>query len=563
MGVMPEIQDRWLFQTELIGCFGKNNEPEMEGNTRPKLIDQFGFSDNLLFQGENLDVLDLLLSNGFEGEVDLMYIDPPFHSNSKYHMKSGRKKGVDPVFDDFTGRDIDQYLDFLYERILLMRKILSETGSLFVHLDWHVSHYVKVMLDRIFGESKFRNEIIWHYYMGGKPRKSFARKHDSILFYTKTDKWKFNPMKVKRRLDFRPSLPSKSSDGKYIQSTVGKDEAGWFSRVSLDDVWDISGVFNLSREYTGFPTQKPLALLERIINSTTDEGDTVADLFSGSGTTLVAAERLNRNWIGCDSSHVSTELTLQRILSVHTGINSAYSLKRLRNTRKLIQQYSTDNSVETTRERNILQLLGAVADKSLEPFQGRRDDWIFYINQERKFFDLIRQAELMARAKDLGFSKICVVSDSWSLNRTDGMDAVEMSSGNNWRLVQLQFPYLHSTLGGTVIQNAGIQAIPYIIDKIDISIDGQTPSINIEDFILKRLDNSEFERGSGEIENPRSCFIEPRPDSEEFKIYSDCYFLNRGKSSPALELECAREELGQKVRLRLTFGDFLTMYIEL
>ena len=277
----------------------------------------------MLIWGDNKLVMSSLLKK-FAGKINLIYIDPPFFTGADFTVKT--KIGDETVekepsiIEDKAYRDtwaggMASYLKYMYERLVLMKELLAENGSIYVHLDWHVAHYVKVMMDEIFGYENFRNEIVWHYFMGGKSPNMFGRKHDIILFYTKSDKWTFHQLKYKRRLDYIPSLAAKSSSGKEIEDTTGKDEIGWYSIVSMDDVWDLSGVFNMSNEYLAFETQKPEALLKRIILASSNKGDIVADFFCGSGTTGAVAEKLGRRWIMVDLSKFAipvsyTHLTL-------------------------------------------------------------------------------------------------------------------------------------------------------------------------------------------------------------------------------------------------------------
>jgi len=175
------------------------------------------------------------------------------------------------------------------------------------------------MCDEIFGERNFRNEIIWHYFMGGKAKTNFARKHDTLLFYSKSTAYTFNALRQKRRLDFKPSLKDASKNAES-----GKDEFGYYSIVTMDDVWDIRGVFNMSNEYQGYPTQKPEALLERIIKASSNKDDVVADFFCGCGTAVAVAQKLGRRWIGIDISPTAIKIMQKRLegtLGVKEGID--------------------------------------------------------------------------------------------------------------------------------------------------------------------------------------------------------------------------------------------------
>ena len=192
---------------------------------------------------------------------------------------------------------LSRYLYYMRERLQECHRVLKSTGSIYLHCDWRASHYLKMMMDEVFGYKNFKNEVIWHYFMGTKSNKYWGQKHDIIFFYTKKDKWNFTPQKWKRRLDFKPGL---SNDAKG--SSTGEDNLGYYSIVKGDDVWDIKSVFNMSNEYVNYPTQKPKALLKRIILASSNEGDIVLDPFCGCGSTVIAAYELNRRWIGIDTN---------------------------------------------------------------------------------------------------------------------------------------------------------------------------------------------------------------------------------------------------------------------
>ena len=252
--------------------------------------------------------------------VDLIYLDPPFFTGAtqtgtvdwkpgamevsyedskKFWKEKGIHVNAPQWIKDIAIKrpDFASYLCYMMDRLKACRKVLKPTGSIYLHCDYRASHYLKMIMDEIFGSDNFRNEIIWHYFMGGKSKSTFARKHASIFFYTKGENWVFNSQKYRRMLDFKPSLNDDSKDAES-----GHDEFGYYSIVTMDDVWDIKGVFNMSNEFTGYPTQKPVALLERIIKTSSNEGDMILDPFCGCGTALIAAQKLHRKWIGIDIS---------------------------------------------------------------------------------------------------------------------------------------------------------------------------------------------------------------------------------------------------------------------
>jgi len=178
---------------------------------------------------------------------------------------------------------------------------------------------VKVLMDEIFGENNFLNEIIWRYFMGGKSKNFFARKHDNIFVYRRSENTKLSIEIRERILDYKPSFIDENSTIKKFEAketTTGEERFFYTSEVKEDDVWEISGVFNMSQEYTDYPTQKPEALLQRVIRASTKEGDIVFDFFAGSGTSLAVAEKMNRRWIGCDCAKLSMYTIQKRILNI-------------------------------------------------------------------------------------------------------------------------------------------------------------------------------------------------------------------------------------------------------
>lgn len=228
--------------------------------------------------GDNLSFLRSFPSDS----IDLIYIDPPYNTGST-------QKGTGGHYDD-AWPSIDAYLNFLGPRIVEMHRTLKSTGSILVHCDWRTSHHIRLLLDRIFGPETFVNHLIWKYGLGGSSPRTFARKHDDILFYAKSDSYYFEP----------PMVPATSHRMK-----------GQLKKAT--DVIDIPAINNMATERTGYPTQKPLALLELLISACAPENGTVADFFCGSGTTLVAAARLGRSWIGCDQSPDAIEISKVRL----------------------------------------------------------------------------------------------------------------------------------------------------------------------------------------------------------------------------------------------------------
>ncbi|MFX0140061.1 MAG: site-specific DNA-methyltransferase [Candidatus Hodarchaeota archaeon] len=285
---------------------------------------------NLLIWGENKKVLKSLL-NKFEKKISLIYIDPPFATGGDFNLKiqiGENGKSIDNLaYRDKWEEGLDSYLNFLYERLIIMKKLLTNTGSIYIHLDWHISHYVKLIMDEIFGHENFRNEIIWAYPAASvKTRRFFIRSYDTILFYSRSDDYIFNDdpniyQEFSDRVKNALKKDNKgvfyyrggSHNGKKLSRKVYVEKEGIFPR----DLWsDIPYIRANTSEYQGFSTQKPERLLKRIILASTNKKDLVADFFCGSGTTLVVAEKLRRRWIGCDSNWQSIHITRKRILNI-------------------------------------------------------------------------------------------------------------------------------------------------------------------------------------------------------------------------------------------------------
>ncbi|MEO6891493.1 MAG: site-specific DNA-methyltransferase [Ktedonobacteraceae bacterium] len=280
---------------------------------------------NRLIYGDKQVVLPALLPE-FAGRVNLIYIDPPFMTGHNF------TSGSQFAYSDCWHNDLDSYLQWLYETLLLLHRLLAQNGSLYLHLDWRTTHYARAILDEIFALSPqaegagFKNEIIWHYQSGGRNRKSFARKHDSILLYTRSAQYCFHGERIaerrgtQRRNHMRKQV---DADGRTTWTIRSAGRIYTYDEDTLltpSDVWsDISHLHQKDPERNSYATQKPEALLERIILASSEEQDIVLDCFCGSGVTPAVAEHLGRRWIACDQGELAIQLTRTRLLA-KTGI---------------------------------------------------------------------------------------------------------------------------------------------------------------------------------------------------------------------------------------------------
>jgi site-specific DNA-methyltransferase (adenine-specific) len=315
-------------------------------------------SKNKLFYGDNLSVIKNQIKNE---SVDLIYLDPPFNSNRDYNQifttNDGEKSSAQvKVFEDtwywnneaeklfletinyyqndlvsnflismrqFLGTNkVMAYLTMMAPRLLEMYRVLKPNGVLYLHCDPSSSHYLKLLLDAIFGFKNFENEIVWCYRQGGRGNRNFAKKHDVLFFYTKGKNYTFNADEI--RIPYHGTGGYQTS-GKGVTNSNGKTYIPNEKGKIPEDWWDIPALPPMSKERVGYPTQKPEALLERIIMSCTNEGDVILDPFCGCGTAIVAAQKLNRNWIGIDITHIAIT-TIKERLNEKFGLLNNYKI---------------------------------------------------------------------------------------------------------------------------------------------------------------------------------------------------------------------------------------------
>lgn len=275
----------------------------------------------------------------YRGKIDLIYIDPPFDSKADYKKKIdvkgvGKAESDSSSFEEKQYGDIwtnDEYLQFMYERLLIMRELLSYKGSIYVHCDWHKSSYIRILLDEIFGQDNFRNEIVWSYF-GFKraTSKKFPQKHDLIYSYTKTSEYTWNVQYKPHSQEYIKRF-KKDENGRLFRDDVNPTGGGtriiYLDEVQgdiIDSVWnDIPPVNPVAKERQNYPTQKPEDLIKRIILASTNPGDIVFDCFMGSGTTQAVAMKLGRRFIGADINLGAIQTTTKRLLSVAKELNDS------------------------------------------------------------------------------------------------------------------------------------------------------------------------------------------------------------------------------------------------
>ena len=291
------------------------------------------FKPNTIFCCDNLPILQKINAEC----IDLIYLDPPFNKKKKFSAPIGSSAEGAEFLDYFVMSDIKErwvlelqedkpklfgllhgiknagseynyaYLTYMAMRLIECHRVLKQNGSIYLHCDPTMSHYLKLFMDVIFGENNFRNEIVWAYRTGGVSKQWFGRKHDVILYYSKTNNATFHMEKERSY-----STDNKPPGFKGIEKF--KDEFGrWYTMAAMRDVWEINAVGRSSKERTGYPTQKPLALLKRIIRASSNPGDLILDPFCGCATACVAAQALGRKWVGIDVAETAWQLTKERM----------------------------------------------------------------------------------------------------------------------------------------------------------------------------------------------------------------------------------------------------------
>lgn len=486
---------------------------------------------NRLIWGDNLLAMQALLAQGYEGKINLIYIDPPFDSKADYSHKikiDGTEMTKEPsvierlAYKDTWAGGTDSYLDMLYPRLQLMKRLLAPNGSIYVHLDWHVGHYVKVMMDEVFGKENFVNEIVWWYKRWTAAANKFQRMHDTIYFYSKQlDNYKFNKI-------FQPLAEStKEVHGDTKRINVLDEKGRMFTKkteeksegVQMHDVWEIPFVVEHSQEQSGYDTQKPVELVARIIDATTDPGDLVADFFVGSGTTLLAAEGMRtkkkgnrtiyynngkpRRWLASDLGKVAIQTSRAQLVRWDSV---PFLIENIGNYQREMIYLSGGRIYEM--QKIILKLYGA------EPIKNRHD---LGVRKDEKTLELVycgypdrpvtaRKVEELAReARDLegtGYKRLVILAWDYEYNYNELLASRLRAAGKDIKteVVSRQIPpdiyeYLKKARDEEEIEALAEKVKffekPYL-KLAEPKVDGKEVSIGIENYVLY-----DFPLGSG------------------------------------------------------------------
>lgn len=330
------------------------------------------------------DNLDLLKTQIKPNSIDLIYIDPPFNSKRNYNMIFDSATNTsEQAFSDIWSNigyleELDQinainpdlyaylkmlekalegkntgalsYLTNMAIRCWYMRRALKDTGSFYYHCDPTMSHYIKIMLDYIFGQENFRNEVVWCYNTSGKSKRTYPHKHDTLFLYSKTGNYTFN----EQRLDAEGKNLSRynkvDEDGNHYYMRSGKYKVVYQGTIPVNDYWvDLPALTNNQAERLGYPTQKPEALLERIIKASSNPGDTVADFYLGGGTTAAVAYRLERDFIGCDINYRAIQISRERLEKLGAILKKNLIIRGIPNSAAELREMVKENVVGTEK----------------------------------------------------------------------------------------------------------------------------------------------------------------------------------------------------------------------
>jgi adenine-specific DNA-methyltransferase len=425
---------------------------------------------NILIWGDNKLVMSSLIKQGWAGKINLIYIDPPFFTGADFTVRT--KVGDEQIekepsvieeraYKDTWSGGIASYLKYMSERLDLMRELLSENGSIYVHLDWHCGHYVKVLMDEIFGYENFKNEMVWVYSGATSPgMKVFARRHDCILWFTKSENYIFEPDRIRQEF----SEASKKMAGRKKIFHHGKEEvtitlpdAGKFPE---DWIYIPTGVAMIN-ERVGFDTQKPESLLRRIILASSNLGDIVADFFCGSGTTLAVAEKLGRRWIGSDLSKYAIQVTRKRLLDIHHSKDLEDEKKQRYDAPARPFEVWNIGNYETVywQERQdeylmfMLKLYQAEAKNGYRYIHGRKKDRAVHIGPLNAPVTMEEVEKVVVECRAHNFNKADVLGWEWGYEVNELAKALAKQSGVDLKLIQIpSVNELKSSLVGIDLQ---------------------------------------------------------------------------------------------------------------
>jgi len=461
---------------------------------------------NKLIWGDNKLVMSSLLEK-FAGRINLIYIDPPFATGADFKFRIQVGEGAEEItkehsvieekaYRDTWGKGLDSYLQMMYERLVLMKELLAEDGSIYVHLDAHVGHYVKIIMDEVFGLERFQREIIWRigWISGYKTAaKNWIRNHDTILFYTKGPEFIFN----KTYIPYPPGY--KRRDGKLPEGEGYPIEDTW--NCNDIDSLDSIQIMSFSKEKVGFDTQKNENLIQRIVEASSKPGDIVADFFCGSGTTLAVAEKLGRRWIGCDLSRYAVHVTRKRFLDIENtkdleNEDQKYGKKarpfEILNLGKYERQLWQIKTFTGKGEKQalyeyllfILKLYGAEPVSGFTHLHGKKGIAFVYVGAVDSPVTIQECQDAIRECKKVGGTELHVLGWEWEMGLNDAIQ--EVAKNENIRLKLRIIPM--DVLDPAAVKRGDIQFFELAHIKTDIKVNRKQIEVELKDFVIPHTD---------------------------------------------------------------------------
>jgi len=458
---------------------------------------------NKLIWGENLLVMNSLLEN-FAGKIDLIYIDPPFATGADFtfttqigdsdlEVTKEQSAIEEKAYRDTWGKGTISYLQMISDRLKLMHELLSEKGSIYVHCDWRMNSAVRFILDEIFGQANFINEIIWHYRRWSNVATTFQKMHDNLLFFQKSEKRTFNLLYQEyAHPEWIEETVRGFVDGKLIRL---KDEHGNYVKrekenigVPMHDVWeDINFIGPISKERISYATQKPESLIGRIISTSTSSGDLIADLFCGSGTTMSAAEKLGRRWIGCDLSRWAIHVSRKRLLEIENC--NPFEVLNLGKYERKYWQGVTFGDRKTSDQQLaiyqylafILKLYGAEPISGMQHLHGKKGKAVVHVGAVDAPITIDEINACLDECVAIQQKELHVLGWEWEMGLYDLM--TDAAKGRGVKLVLLNIP--REVMEQQAVDKGDIQFFELAYLEVDVKQEkGKKIMVSLKDFVI-------------------------------------------------------------------------------
>lgn len=448
---------------------------------------------NRLIWGDNLLVMGSLLKE-FAGKINLIYIDPPFATGDDFsftvNIGDQAEIAKEPsalevkAYRDTWGKGMQSYLQMMYDRLVLMKELLADDGSIYVHLDWHVGQYVKLILDEIFGRDNFRNEIVWHYSRWTAESKAFQKMHDNIYWYSKTDKYTYNlQYQPYKNPEYIEDTVRKVVDGKLVRA---KDEKGEYIKrekenvgVPMHDVWeDVNFIAPTAKERLDYSTQKPEKFVERVIKASSKDGDLVADFFCGSGTTGAVAERLDRRWIMADLGRFAIHTTRKRLIDMEAKPFVVQNLGKYERHR-----WATQTGKVRDYIKFILELYGAEPVTSYDHLHGRKGRKFVHIGAVDAPVTLVEIQEALVECKENDIKELDVLGWEWEMGLHDLVEEEGERMGVKLSTFQIPREVLELSIKNKDLKNeVTFYELAYL--EVETKVKEKKVTIELKDFII-------------------------------------------------------------------------------